>query len=102
MDDPRCNLRHINFYATFRQIVGGKTVNLSVPDEITVQHLLDHISLGYPALRRELFDERGSLYPPVPVLSEGHDVQYLKDGLPTLLSPADSVNIFPPVAGGAG
>ncbi len=91
----------INFYATFRQIVGGKTVDLSVPDEITVQQLLDHIILRYPALRRELFDERGGLYPHVHVLIEGRDVQYLKDGLQTLLSPADSINIFPPVAGGA-
>lgn len=92
----------INFYATFRQIVGGKTIELPITGEVTVQHLLDHIILRYPALRGELFDGQGVLYPHVHVLIEGRDVQYLKAGLQTLLSPADSVNIFPPVAGGAG
>ena len=91
----------INFYATFRQIVGGKTLDLPVTGEVTVQQLLDQIFSRYPALRQELFDEHGCLYPHVHVLIEGRDVTYLKDGLQTLISSVDSVNIFPPVAGGA-
>ncbi len=90
----------INFYATYRQIVGGKTVELPFGEGITVRQLVDALIARYPRLRRELLDEQGHLYPHVHVFVNGRDVPYLEDGLETRISPDDTVSIFPPVAGG--
>ena len=52
----------INFYATLRQIVGGKKVDLDIPPGATVRYLLDEIIKLYPLIKRELFNEKGELY----------------------------------------
>lgn len=91
----------INFYATFRQIVGAKTIELPLGEGITVRQLIDAIIARYPALRRELLDEQGHLYPYVHVFINGRDAPYLDEGLEARLSPDDTVSLFPPVAGGA-
>ncbi len=90
----------INFYATLRQIVGGKTVDLNIPEGATLRQLLDEIIQLHPLLRRELFDETGELYGHVHVLVNGRDVPYLENILDTILNPEDTVNIFPAVGGG--
>jgi molybdopterin synthase sulfur carrier subunit len=91
----------VNFYATYRQVVGGKTVDLLVPDGISVRQLVDEIVKHYPKLGRELLDEHGELYSHVHVFVNGRDTPYLVEGMETRLSPDDTVNVFPPVAGGA-
>jgi molybdopterin synthase sulfur carrier subunit len=91
----------INFYATYRQVVGGKTVDVPISDGITVRQLIDAIITRYPQLRTEMFDENGELYRSVHVFVNGRDAPLLANGLETVLQPDDSVNIFPPVAGGS-
>jgi len=91
----------INFYATLRQVVGGKTIELDLPTPVTVQHMLAALLVRFPGLRHELIAPDGALYPHVHVFINGRDVQYLADSLDTALGPADTVNIFPPVGGGA-
>jgi molybdopterin synthase sulfur carrier subunit len=90
----------INFYATLRQIVGGKTLDLEIPQGATVRQLLDEIIRAYPLIKRELFNENGELYGHVHVLVNGRDVPYLENVLDTVLSPQDIVTIFPAVGGG--
>jgi molybdopterin synthase sulfur carrier subunit len=90
----------VNFYATLRQIVGGKTVEVDVPDGITVKELLDKLATRYPALRPELLDGDGNLHGHVHVFVNGRDVPFLVDKINTRISPRDAVNIFPPVGGG--
>jgi molybdopterin synthase sulfur carrier subunit len=90
----------VNFYATLRQIVGGKTVEVDVPDGITVKELLDKLATRYPALRPELLDGDGNLHGYVHVFVNGRDVPFLADKINTRISPQDAVNIFPPVGGG--
>lgn len=90
----------VNFYATFRQIVGAKTIELPVGEGITVRQLIDAIITRYPGLQRELLDEQGNLYPYVHVFINGRDAPYLDEGLEAKLSPEDNVSLFPPVAGG--
>lgn len=91
----------INFYATFRQIVGAKSIELPVTDEITVRQLIEAVITRYPRLRQELLDDQGNLYPYVHVFINGRDAPYLDKGLDARLSPDDTISFFPPVAGGA-
>jgi molybdopterin synthase sulfur carrier subunit len=86
----------VNFYATLRQIVGGKTVEVDVPEGITVKELVDGLVTRYP----ELLDEAGNLHGHVHVFVNGRDVPFLADKINTRISPQDAVNIFPPVGGG--
>ncbi len=90
----------INFYATLRQVVGGKTVELAAAPGTTVQAMLEALLERYPGLRAQLYDPDGRLYQHVHVLINGRDVQYLEAGVATPLASADTVNIFPAVGGG--
>jgi molybdopterin synthase sulfur carrier subunit len=90
----------VNFYATLRQIVGGKTVELPLPAGSTAQDLIDALIARFPALRDQLLDEHGQLYQHVHLFVNGRDAEYLDGGLRAVLSPTDTVNIFPPVGGG--
>ncbi|MBI4771753.1 MAG: MoaD/ThiS family protein [Chloroflexi bacterium] len=90
----------INFFATYRQAVGRKTVDFELPEGATIRTLIDEIVTRYPKLRGEMLDEAGQLYRHVHIFVNGRDAPYLPDGLDTRLTAADVVNVFPPVAGG--
>ena len=92
----------VNFYATLRDIVGGKTLEIEVQPGTTVGQLLDHIIRMYPLIKSELFDETGKLYGHVHVFVNGRDVPYLENVMDTILDPNDAINIFPAVGGGDG
>jgi molybdopterin synthase sulfur carrier subunit len=91
----------VDFYATLRPIVGGKTVELPVAPGITVRGLIDELVARYPPLRAELLDEHGNLYRHVHVFVNGRDAPYLADQLDTVVTPEDALAIFPQVAGGS-
>ena len=90
----------VNFYATLRPIVGGKTVDFPVQNGITAQELLNTIIEQYPAMRKELLDENGRLFGHVHFFINGRDVQFLENDLDTRIGPEDEVNVFPAVGGG--
>lgn len=91
---------NVHFYANFRQICGGKTAQFDLPENATLQALLNAIIQRFPKLAPLVWDEAGQLLPHVHVFVNGHDSQYLPEGLATPLAPTDKVDIFPPVAGG--
>jgi molybdopterin synthase sulfur carrier subunit len=90
----------VNFYATLRQVVGEKSVEFALPENVTVRQLIDEMVRLYPALRTELLDERGQLYQHVHVFVKGRDSSYLENALETVLQPEDTVGVFPAVGGG--
>jgi sulfur-carrier protein len=90
----------ITFYATLREIVGGRSVDFPLPDGATVRQLLDEMIDRYPAIRRELLNEYGELYPHVHLFINGRDAPYLENGLDTILLPDDAITVFPAVGGG--
>lgn len=90
----------VNFYATLRPIVGGRTVHFDVGENITVQQLVDAVVTRFPKLRQELLNDEGNLYPHVHVFVNGRDAPYLPNGVETMIQPGDTIDIFPAVAGG--
>ncbi len=90
----------VNFYATYRPIVGGKTVDFDVNHGITVQQLVEAIIARFPVMRREMLDEKGELYSHVHIFVNGRDACYLEKGMETVIQAEDTLNIFPPVGGG--
>ena len=90
----------VHFFATLRQITGQKTVEFELAEGAAIRDLIDAIINRFPPLRWELLDDKGELWPHVHVFINGRDTPFLQDGLDTVLTPDDTVNVFPPVAGG--
>jgi molybdopterin synthase sulfur carrier subunit len=90
----------VHFFATLRDIVGGKTVFFDVPTDVTALQLLKEITRKFPVLQQKLIDESGNLHNYVHFFINGRDVRYLDKVLETQLNPEDIINIFPAVGGG--
>lgn len=90
----------INFYATLRPIVGGKSVFLPEAVGMTVQQLIDVLMSRFPALRKEIYAPDGTLYPHIHFFINGRDTQFLEEGFNYIIREADTINIFPAVGGG--
>ncbi len=90
----------VNFFATLRPIVGGKTVDFEVDHGVTVQEMLNLMIARFPKLRDELLDEAGKMHGHVHFFVNGRDAQFLENGVETRIMPDDVVNVFPAVGGG--
>jgi molybdopterin synthase sulfur carrier subunit len=91
----------INFYATLRPIVGGRSVELDVAEGLTVRELVAAMVERWPPLRAQLLDEQGELYRHVHVFINGRDAPLLAEGgMAYVLKAGDTVDVFPAVAGG--
>jgi molybdopterin synthase sulfur carrier subunit len=90
----------VNFFATLRDIAGGKTVEVDVNHGATVREVLDAIFIRFPAMKKELLNEDGRLYGHVHFFINGRDVQFLERDLETRVEPGDVLNVFPAVGGG--
>lgn len=90
----------INFYATLRPIVGQKTIEFDLPDNVTVDQLVEIVVTRFPPLRAELLNEEGELWPHVHVFINGRDAPFLDNAMNTVVGPDDKVDVFPAVAGG--
>ena len=90
----------VNFFATLRQIVGQKTVEMDLPANVTVREFVEIVVTQYPPMRKELLDENGNLYRHVHVFVNGRDAPFLEHGMDTVIQPNAQLNIFPAVGGG--
>jgi molybdopterin synthase sulfur carrier subunit len=90
----------VNFYATLRDIAGGKTVEFDVDHGITAQELLDAIINKFPRMQKELLNENGQMHGHVHFFINGRDVQFTDEKFQTKLMQEDTVNVFPAVGGG--
>ena len=80
---------------TLRNDVGG--ARELVGEGVTVREVLEDLSVRYPALERQLFED-GSLAPFVNVYVGGEDVRTL-DGLETRVNGSNMI-LLPAMAGG--
>ena len=90
----------VNFYATLRQIVGQRTIEVALPEGATAKDLVGCIVEQYPKMRPELLDEDGQLHGHLHLFINGRDAPYLENALDTILDPGDKIDIFPAVGGG--
>jgi sulfur-carrier protein len=90
----------VDFYATLRDIVNGKSVEFDLEHGVTARELLDAIVTRYPAMKKELLNPDGRLYGHVHFFVNGRDIQFLEDDLETKIMPGDVVKVFPAVGGG--
>jgi MoaD family protein len=90
----------INFYATLRAVVGGKTLQVTVPPPCTVRAALLAATEAKPELGAELWKAPGQLQDHIHVLLNGRNIRHLPQGIETPLRAEDALDIFPPVGGG--
>ncbi len=90
----------VHFYATFRPIVGGKTVEIETPVGATVQAVVDAIVERFPEFDPILRGDDGRVPRGVHVFVNGRGAGYLGDGWATRVSADDTIDVFPAVAGG--
>ena len=90
----------VNFFATLRDIAGGKTVEFEVEEDVTAMELLDTIVARFPLMKKELLDMNGRMYGHVHLFINGRDVQFLDETFQTRITQDDTVNLFPAVGGG--
>ncbi|NTU83396.1 MAG: MoaD/ThiS family protein [Chloroflexales bacterium] len=91
---------NVNFYATLRPIVGGRTVKLDLPAGVTVRELVDVLVERWPPLRKQLLDADGELYRHVNVFINGRGTPFLDQGMRSIVNVGDTIDVFPAVAGG--
>ncbi len=92
---------NVNFYATFRTLVGQKTVYVDLPASSNLDQLVQTLLAQYPALASLMLDAEGKLQSHVHLFVNGRDFPFLPEALQTVLNEHDSIDIFPPVAGGS-
>jgi molybdopterin synthase sulfur carrier subunit len=89
----------VSFYATLEPIVGQRKVEVRLPDGSRVGDLVDALVERWPGLREHLLDDEGQLSRRVNIFVEGRNARWLQ-GLETPLEPDQTIDVFPPVAGG--
>ena len=75
------------FFATLRERAGTRSMELDVPEELTVQGLMDKISTEYPNLRESMLS----------VLVTVNREYAFEDAV---IPPNAEIGMFPPVSGG--
>ena len=90
----------VSFFATLRDIAGGKNVEFDLDHGITAQELLNAIITKFPLMKKELLNENGEMYGHVHFFINGRDVQFMGDKFDTKIMQDDTVNVFPAVGGG--
>jgi molybdopterin synthase sulfur carrier subunit len=90
----------VNFFATLRDIAGGKVVEFDIDHGVTAQELLDAIIQRFPLMKKELLNADGQLYGHVHFFINGRDVQFTNEKFQTRIMQEDTVNVFPAVGGG--
>lgn len=89
----------VRFYATLRIVTDGGRVDLERAYD-TVGDALDALVERFPDVGPLVMTAPRTLRPMIAVMVDGRDIRHLA-GLETPLAGATSLDIFPPVAGGA-
>ncbi len=90
----------VNFYATLRELAGGKTVVVDPATPVTARTALKAVTDIRPKLAEKVWDAAGQLTDYIHVFVNGRQSEYLPQGLDTPITEQDALDIFPPVGGG--
>lgn len=91
----------LKLFATLRDLVGAKTIDVPFEDGQTVRQLIDNIRTLHPELAAEIVTDTGELTGAVHILVHGRHVHW-GDGLDTVIEAGQQVVLMPPTAGGVG
>lgn len=86
-------------FADFREIIGAREQELSLPEGETVGGLLKGLCKVHPRLQGKLFDASGNIKPYIIILKNGKNIESLQH-LDTIIAADDVISVFPPIAGG--
>ncbi len=89
-----------NLYATFRLLVGERSVEVDLPEGATIQQAVQAMVECRPVLRTHWLNEEGELKPHVHIFVNGEDLQTFEQGLQTPLPSNATLDFFPPIGGG--
>jgi len=89
----------VKLYASLRQAAGTKMMDVQVAADTTIRQVLEEVTRRYPVLDKFIWKDKDELAEVVHVFINGENIHRL-DGLDTLLTEEDHVDIFPPVVGG--
>ncbi len=90
----------VDFYGIYRPIVGAKTIEFELPEAVTVRNVINAIVAQFPALRDELLDRNGELYPWIPIYVNGRNPRLPEIGLDRPLTGTEIISVFSPIASG--
>ncbi len=90
---------NVRLFATLRDLLGTKSIEISVERPTAVRQVLEMIVESHPALGPKLWDAEGRLTGYLTVLLNGRSIEYLS-GLDTSVDDTDNISLFPPVGGG--
>jgi molybdopterin converting factor small subunit len=88
----------VDFYGIYRPIVGARSIE--VDDGLAVRQVLAMVVARFPALRDELLDRDGQLYPWIPLYVNGRNPRLWAEGLDRPIGAADVLSIFSPISSG--
>jgi sulfur-carrier protein len=92
-------MKTIRLFATVRDVVGRKNINVPFQAGDTVRNLIDAINANHPQLGEKLLDESGALSSSIHIYVRGRNIEWL-NGLDTMIGESDDVFVVPPIAGG--
>lgn len=90
----------VEFYGTYRMLVGDRTIEVELDGILTVRELLQKVCTRIPALQDALFNKHGDLYAYIPVYVNGRNPRLLDNGLNTPVWPEDVLSLFSPISSG--
>ncbi|MBW6473731.1 MAG: MoaD family protein [Anaerolineaceae bacterium] len=90
----------LHFFATYRNLVGERSITLEVEPQTTVRMAIGQFLETIPHMRRHWCDQEGNLMPHLFVILNKRDISSLPDGEDTILQPGDELDFVPPVGGG--
>jgi len=90
----------VSFFASLREIVGGRDLDVSLPAGASVRELAEELVRRWPELREHLFTDEGALSRRAAIYVDGRNVRWLPDAEATRLSEDQCVAVIPPAAGG--
>ncbi len=91
----------INFYADLRQLAGSKTVDVNVGAPMTARQALESVTRTRLGLAEKIWRAPGKPYEHIHVFINGRQSTFLPQGLDTPVQSGDTLDVFPPVGGGA-
>jgi len=90
----------VSFFASLREIVEGRDIDVSLPEGATVRDLAEELVRRWPELHEHLFTEEGALSRREAIYVDGRNVRWLPDAEATRLCESQCVAVIPPAAGG--